>query len=150
LLAMHGPCPPPFGVSLNGWSTNPRGYFTNCCPSSVNVYVEEGAPWWGASPPLEDPLEGDPWLWGGYAPPSPLGALGRGWPTNPWPPTRGTQRLRRLRGAINEALQVFRVPSDELWCGALGVRAPMQSNASFPFPSPTSPIPKAPNGDGGA
>jgi hypothetical protein len=23
----------------------------------------------------EDPPEGDPWLWGGYAPPSPLGAL---------------------------------------------------------------------------
>ncbi len=32
----------------------------------------------GQPPPLEDPLEGDPWLWGGYAPPSPLGALGMG------------------------------------------------------------------------
>ena len=49
----------------------------------------EGDPWSciasnaRPAPPLDDPPEGDPGLWGGYAPPSPLGALGRGWSTNP-------------------------------------------------------------------
>ncbi len=73
-VAPHG------GLHWMGGRSPPSVQCTVGSPMQSNAPLDDPPRWPGVAHELP---EGDPWLWGGYAPPSPLGALGRGWPSNP-------------------------------------------------------------------